>query len=98
MVNPYGNWWASSDGEFVINNPRYDMMGEGYGTPFNINDPKIFKSFESKINKLRKSSSIEELKKNYRDLARKYHPDKPDGSHTDFIDIKKEYDKLITSF
>ncbi len=97
MVNPYGNWWASSDGEFVINNPRYDMMGEGYGTPFNINDPKIFKSFESKINKLRKSSSIEELKKNYRDLVLKYHPDKG-GDDKSFIEIKDEYDKLITSF
>lgn len=96
MVNPYGDWWASSEGEYVRNNPRHNSRD--YGTPFNINDPKIFQTFESKINKLRKSSSIEELKKNYRDLAKKYHPDKPDGSHTDFIDIKNEYDKLITSF
>jgi len=98
MVNPYGNWWASSEGEYVRNNPRQNTMGEGYSVRVNINDPKIFKTFESKINKLRKSSSIEELKKNYRELARQYHPDKPNGDHKTFIDIKKEYDNLITSF
>jgi len=92
----YPGWWADSDKEYVINNNRYDSRD--YGTPFNINDQKIFKTFESKINKLRKSSSIEELKKNYKELAKKYHPDKPNGSHNDFIEIKKEYDKLITSF
>lgn len=97
MVNPYGNWWASSEGEYVRNNPRHDTMGDDYGTPYSINDPKIFKTFESKINKLRKSESLEELKKNYRELARKYHPDKG-GSHRDFIDLKNEYDNLITSF
>ena len=97
MVNPYGNWWASSEGEYVRNNPRHNKMSDGYGTPFNINDPKIFKTFESKINKLRKSDSLEELKKNYRELARVYHPDKG-GSHRDFIDLKNEYDNLITSF
>ncbi len=94
----YPGWWADSDKEHKINNERHNKMGEGYGTPFNINDPKIFKTFESKINKLRKSSSIEELKKNYRDLAKVYHPDKSTGSHTDFIDIKNEYDSLISSF
>jgi len=98
MVNPYGGWWASSEGEYVRNNPRHNTMGEGYSSPININDPKIFKTFESKINKLRKSSSMEELKKNYRDLAKVYHPDKSTGSHTDFIDIKNEYDSLISSF
>jgi hypothetical protein len=97
MVNPYGGWWASSEGEYVRNNPRHDTMGEGYSVPYSINDPKIFKTFESKLQKLRKSDSLEELKKNYRDLARKYHPDKG-GSHTDFIDIKNEYDSLISSF
>ncbi len=98
MVNPYGGWWASSEGEYVINNERHNKMSDGYGTPFSINDPKIFKTFESKINKLRKSSSMEELKKNYRELAKKYHPDKPNGDHKTFISIKKEYDNLITSF
>ena len=93
----YPGWGMDSDKEYVINNERHDKMSDGYGTPFNINDPKIFKTFESKINKLRKSESLEELKKNYRELARKYHPDKG-GSHRDFIDIKNEYDNLITSF
>jgi len=94
----YPGWWADSDKEYKINNERHNKMGEGYSSPININDPKIFKTFESKINKLRKSSSIEELKKNYRDLAKVYHPDKSTGSHTDFIDIKNEYDSLISSF
>jgi len=91
----YPGWWADSDKEYVINNNRHN--NRDYGTPFNINDNKIFQTFESKINKLRKSSSMEELKKNYRELARKYHPDKG-GSHSDFIDIKNEYDSLIASF
>ncbi len=93
----YPGWAMDSDKEYVINNERHNTMGEGYSVRYSINDPKIFKTFESKINKLRKSSSMEELKKNYRELARQYHPDKG-GSHRDFIDIKKEYDSLITSF
>jgi len=97
MVNPYGGWGMSSKGEYKINNERYNKMGEGYGTRYSINDPKIFTSFESKLQKLRKSDSLEELKTNYRDLARKYHPDKG-GSHRDFIHIKNEYDSLISSF
>jgi DnaJ-class molecular chaperone len=94
----YPGWAMDSDKEYVINNERHNTMGEGYSVRYSINDPKIFKTFESKINKLRKSDSLEELKKNYRELAKVYHPDKPNGSHTDFIDIKKEYDNLITSF
>lgn len=92
----YPGWGMDSDKEYVINNNRHNDCD--YGTPFNINDNKIFKTFESKINKLKKSESLEELRKNYRHLAKKYHPDKPDGCHTDFIYIKNEYDKLITSF
>jgi len=94
----YPGWWADSDKEYKINNERHNTMGEGYSVRYSINDPKIFKTFESKINTLRKSSSIEELKKNYRELARHYHPDKPNGDHKTFINIKKEYDSLITSF
>lgn len=97
MVNPYGNWWASSENEVIRNEPRYNEA-QNYGEPFNINDPKIFKSFESKINKLRKSNSFEELNKNYKELARKYHPDKKNGNHETFIEIKDEYDKLINTF
>jgi len=96
MVNPYGGWWASSEGEYVRNEPRYNERS--YGTPFSINDPKIFKSFESKINKLRKSDSLEELKKNYRDLARKYHPDKPNGDHKTFIEIQDEYEAQLKKY
>jgi DnaJ-domain-containing protein 1 len=96
MVNPYGNWWASSEGQYVRNNPRHNARN--YGTPFNINDPKIFKTFESKINTLRKSDSLEELKKNYRDLARKYHPDKPNGDHKTFIEIQKEYETQLNKY
>ena len=92
----YPGWWADSDNEYVVNNERHN--NRDYGTPFSINDPKIFKTFESKINKLRKSSSIEELKKNYRDLARKYHPDKPNGDHKTFIEIQDEYESQLKKY
>jgi len=47
---------------------------------------------------LRKSESFEELNKNYKELARKYHPDKKGGDHETFIEIKDEYDRLINTF
>ena len=96
MVNPYGGWWASSEGEYVINNPRYDSIGEGYGEKYDENDPKIFRSFESKISQLKKSTSLEELKQEYRKLILQNHPDKG-GDHETFIEIQSEYERLCES-
>jgi len=95
----YPGWDMDNENEVIRNEPRYNEP-QNYGVPFNenINDPKIFKSFESKINKLRKSESFEELNKNYKELARKYHPDKKGGDHETFIEIKDEYDRLINTF
>ena len=94
----YPGWGMDSDKEYVINNERHNTMGDGYSVRYSINDPKIFKSFESKLNQLRKSESFEELNKNYKELARKYHPDKKNGNHETFIEIKDEYDRLINTF
>ena len=41
---------------------------------------------------IRRSKSLDELKKEYRRLSKKYHPDMG-GSDKDFQEIKKEYDK-----
>tara|TARA_R110002072_G_scaffold270965_1_gene430736 strand:- start:243 stop:536 length:294 start_codon:yes stop_codon:yes gene_type:complete len=93
----YPGWDMDNENELIRNEPRYNEK-QDYGEPFNINDPQIFKSFESKINKLRKSDSFEELNKNYKDLAKIYHPDKKNGDHETFIEIKDTYDKLINTF
>ncbi|PEV89704.1 molecular chaperone DnaJ, partial [Bacillus cereus] len=39
-------------------------------------------------------TTLEELKKQYKKLAKKHHPD-CGGKHEDFIALKKEYDRLF---
>jgi len=39
-----------------------------------------------------------EIKKQYRKLALKYHPDKKTGNHDQFIKITDSYNRLISSF
>jgi curved DNA-binding protein len=41
------------------------------------------------------SSSFDEIKKKYRELARIYHPDKNNGNDSKFKDINKAYEELI---
>ncbi len=36
-------------------------------------------------------SSLEDLKRNYRELSKKYHPDMPSGDEEKFIEINKAY-------
>jgi DnaJ-class molecular chaperone len=92
----YPGWYADTEGEYIKNNPRHDEMGEDYGEAYDEDDPKIFRTFESKISQLKKSTSLEELKKEYRKLALKYHPDKG-GDHETFIEIQSEYERLCES-
>jgi hypothetical protein len=93
----YPGWYADTEGEYIRNNPRHDSIGEGYGEAYDEKDPKIFRTFDSKISQLKKSTSLEELKKEYRKLALKYHPDKPNGDHETFIEIQSEYERLCES-
>ncbi len=44
------------------------------------------------------SASLEEIKKKYRELARRYHPDKDGGSEVRFKEINEAYAVLIDSF
>lgn len=42
--------------------------------------------------------SLEELNKVYKNLAKKYHPDSPDGSTADFIRVTSAYEQLKKFF
>ena len=42
-----------------------------------------------------KNASASEIKKAYRKLALKYHPDKAQGNHDTFIKITDSYNNLI---
>jgi DnaJ-domain-containing protein 1 len=48
--------------------------------------------------KLIPPKTFTEIKKQYRKLALKYHPDKPCGNHDKFIKIKDSYNRIIASF
>jgi DnaJ-class molecular chaperone len=48
-----------------------------------------------KILNVNRESSIEEIKRSYRVLILKYHPDKREGSNSDFIRIKTAYDDVM---
>lgn len=53
---------------------------------------------DDKFIKLKKSSSHEELKKEYHKLAKKYHPDKPTGSTKLFQKLSQIYQLLLRQF
>lgn len=53
---------------------------------------------DDKFIKLKKSSSHEELKKEYHKLAKKYHPDKPTGSTKLFQKLSQIYELLLRQF
>jgi DnaJ-class molecular chaperone len=48
-----------------------------------------------KILNVNRESSIDEIKRSFRILILKYHPDKREGSNTEFIRIKTAYDDVI---
>ena len=41
------------------------------------------------------ANTLEELRKQYKELLKKYHPDNPQGSTEATQDINAQYDKLI---
>ena len=57
-----------------------------YRTSYNDSIHPIFK--------IKKSSSEEDFKKKYRELILQHHPDKENGSHDKFIEIKEAWDNL----
>lgn len=42
--------------------------------------------------------SPEQAKAKFKDLANKYHPDKPTGNTKKFQEVKSEYDEIMTYF
>lgn len=44
--------------------------------------------------KIKKSSSMEDFKKKYRELILQHHPDKENGDHNKFIEIQEAWDNL----
>ena len=46
--------------------------------------------------KLIPPKTLGEIKKQYRKLAKKLHPDKPSGNHTKFIELNTAYNNLIS--
>ena len=51
-----------------------------------------------RINKLKKSKSQEELRKEYYKLAKKYHPDKPTGNTKLMQKLSQIYELLLRQF
>lgn len=45
--------------------------------------------------KLKPSATVEEIRAAYRALARRHHPDRPDGDETTFLRIQAAYQLLI---
>jgi len=44
--------------------------------------------------KIKKSSSMEEFRKQYHKLAKECHPDKPNGSHEAFLKLSEAWEEL----
>ena len=43
-------------------------------------------------------NTLEELKKQYKKLAMKYHPDRPNGSEEIMKQVNNEYEKMFCDF
>ena len=57
-----------------------------YKTSYNNSMHPVFK--------IKKSSSMEDFKKKYRELILQHHPDKENGDHNKFIEIQEAWDNL----
>jgi len=64
-----------------------------------IEEPYVYElNDDYKTLKLIPPQTFKEIKKQYRKLALKYHPDKQTGNHDKFIKITDSYNRLISSF
>lgn len=58
-----------------------------------------YKDFERAIDSLElcSKSSLADLKRNYRELSKKYHPDMQEGSEEKFIELNESY-KIVKKY
>ncbi len=76
-------------------NDQYDY----YFTDPSVKSDEVIKIREDdKFFKLKKSSSQEELKREYHKLAKKYHPDKPTGNTKLMQKLSQIYQLLLRQF
>lgn len=92
----YQKYWEDKRINFMrYFNDQYDY----YFTDPSIKSPEVIKiRQDDKFYKLKKSNSQEQLKKEYYKLAKKYHPDKPDGSTKLFQKLQQIYQLLLRQF
>tara|TARA_R110000744_G_scaffold242607_1_gene359672 strand:+ start:566 stop:931 length:366 start_codon:yes stop_codon:yes gene_type:complete len=85
----YNEYWKRKTSFF------WDYLKEAFKG--DIRDPSYKHTIPIEFNGLRRSRSQEELKKEYRKLARKLHPDKG-GSTSMFQRLQNLYERLCVSF
>jgi DnaJ-class molecular chaperone len=58
-----------------------------------------YKEFEKAVDTLElcSKSSLEDLKRKYKELSKKYHPDMPQGDEKKFMEINKSY-KIVKNY
>ena len=85
----YDSYWKKKRGCF------WDYFKETFGG--DVTDPSYKHEIPKEFNTLRRSTSAEELKKEYRKLCRIHHPDKG-GKTTMFQRLQNLYERLCSSF
>ena len=85
----YNTYWKKKRGDF------WDYFKEAFDG--DIKDPSYKHELPKEFNTLRRSTSAEELRKEYRKLARIHHPDKG-GSTSLFQRLQNLYERLCCSF
>ena len=85
----YEQYWKKKTAFF------WDYMKSTFGG--DIRDPSYKHEIPKEFNTLRRSKSQEELKKEYRKLAKIHHPDKG-GSNSMFQRLQNLYERLCNSF
>ena len=75
--------------------PFWEYFKEAFGG--DIKDPAYVYKIPKEFNTLRRSTSSEELRKEYRKLAKIHHPDKG-GSNSMFQRLHNLYERLCASF
>jgi len=85
----YNNYWKKKRGDF------WDYFKNAMGG--DVTDPSYKHEIPKEFNSLRRSTSAEELRKEYIKLARIHHPDKG-GSTSLFQRLQNLYERLFASF